>query len=133
MANGDSGSNSRGRIWTGRVISVLMILFLLFDGLTKVIKQRQVMTAAAQLGFPGYTMPLIGGILLFCTLLYAIPRTSVLGAVLLTGYLGGAVATQLRVGNPAFETCFPVIFGALTWAGLFLRQNRLAGFFFARS
>lgn len=132
MASSDSGSISKTRVWTGRVLSLLVVLFLIFDGVTKVMKEQHVMAAAVQLGFPAYTMPLIGGILLFCTLIYAIPRTSVLGAVLLTGYLGGAVVTQLRVGNPAFETLFPVIFGVLTWAGLFLRENRVAALFFGR-
>jgi hypothetical protein len=67
----------------------------------------------------------IGIILLICTVAYAIPRTSILGAILLTGYLGGAVATQLRAGNPLFETIFPIIFGVLIWAGVFLRDDRL--------
>jgi hypothetical protein len=124
-------SVSKGRVWTGRVLSLLVVLFLVFDGATKVMKESHVMAAAVQLGFPGWTMPLIGSILLVCTLIYVIPRTAVLGAVLLTGYLGGAVCCQLRVGNPPFETLFPVFFGILVWAGLFLRKNRLAGFFFA--
>jgi hypothetical protein len=69
---------------------------------------------------------MIGGILLFCTALYALPRTSVLGAVLLTGYLGGAVVSQIRVGHGLFECVFPVIFGALAWAGVYLRDARLS-------
>lgn len=123
---------SKGRVWTGRVLSTLVVLFLVFDGVTKLIKQSYTMTAAAQLGFPGWTMPVIGAILLVCTLIYVIPRTAVLGAVLLTGYLGGAVCCQLRVANPVFETLFPVFFGILVWAGLFCRDKRLAGFFFGR-
>lgn len=123
---------SKGRVWTGRVLTLLVVLFLVFDGVTKVMKESHVMAAAVQLGFPDWTMPLIGGILLVCTLIYVIPRTAVFGAVLLTGYLGGAVCCQLRVGNPPFETLFPVFFGILVWAGLFCRENRLAGLFFAR-
>jgi hypothetical protein len=131
--NAQAISLSKGRIWSGRILTTLLVLFLVFDGVTKIIKERHVMAAAAQLGFPDYTMPLIGSILLICTLIYVIPRTAVLGAVLLTGYLGGAVVTQLRVGNPVFETIFPVIFGTLAWIGLFLRRSGLAELFFPRS
>jgi hypothetical protein len=131
--NAQAISLSKGRIWTGRILTTLLVLFLVFDGVTKIIKERHVMAAAAQLGFPDYTMPLIGSILLICTLIYVIPRTAVLGAVLLTGYLGGAVVTQLRVGSPVFETVFPVIFGALAWIGLFLRRRELAELFFPHS
>jgi DoxX-like family len=127
-----AGSASPGRIWTGRVLSALVVLFLVFDGVTKVIKERHVMAASVQLGFPGDTMPLIGGILLICTLIYVIPRTALLGAVLLTGYLGGAVASQLRAGSPAFENLFPVIFGMLVWAGLFMREPGSERVFFRR-
>jgi hypothetical protein len=117
---------SKKALWTGRILSGLAILFLVFDGVTKVLKVPQVMQASAQLQFPDWTIPVIGAVLLLCTLVYAIPQTSVLGAVLLTGYLGGAVATQLRVGNPLFaETLFPIYFSALLWAGLFLRERRL--------
>jgi hypothetical protein len=113
-------------LWTGRALSGLAILFLVFDGVTKVLKVTQVMEASAQLQFPAWTIPVIGAVLLFCTLIYAIPQTSVLGAVLLTGYLGGAVASQLRVGNPLFaETLFPIYFAVVVWAGLFLRESRL--------
>ena len=123
---------SKGRLWTGRVLSTVLVLFLIFDGVTKVIKERHTMAAAAQLGFPDYTMPVIGIILLVCTLLYVIPRTAVLGAVLLTGYLGGAVVTSLRVSNPLFEILFPFFFGILVWAGLMLRRSSVLDFFFAR-
>lgn len=123
---------SKGRVWSGRVLTTLVVLFLVFDGVTKIMKERHVMAAAVQLGFPDYTMPLIGGILLICTLIYVIPQTAVLGAVLLTGYLGGAVVTQLRVASPTFETLFPVFFGILVWAGLMLRENGVIGFLFGR-
>ena len=116
---------SKGRLWTGRIISALVVLFLLFDGVTKVMRVRAVLDASAQLGYPVSTIVGIGITLLVCTAFYVIPQTSVLGAILLTAYLGGAVATQVRVGNPMFETLFPIIFGALLWAGIFLREGRL--------
>jgi hypothetical protein len=116
---------SKKGLWTGRVMSGLAILFLIFDGVTKVIKVPAVLQASAQLEYSVRLIPIIGIILLFCTLLYAIPRTSILGALLLTGYLGGAVASQLRIGNPPLETLFPVCFALLLWGGLYLRENRL--------
>jgi hypothetical protein len=117
---------SKKKLWTGRVMSGLAILFLIFDGVTKVIKVPAVLQASAQLEYPVRLIPVIGTILLVCTLLYAIPRTSILGALLLTGYLGGAVASQLRIGSPLFGyTLFPVYFAVLVWGGLYLRENRL--------
>jgi hypothetical protein len=124
---------SKGRLWTGRIISALVVLFLLFDGITKLMKVKAVLDASAQLGYPVGTVAVIGITLLVCTAFYVIPQTSVLGAILLTAYLGGAVATQVRVGNPMFETLFPMIFGALIWAGIFLRENRLGALIPLRS
>ena len=112
-------------VWAGRILSALAVLFLLFDGVTKIMKAAPVLQASAQLGYPVSLIVSIGAVLLICTGIYAIPRTSVLGAILLTGYLGGAVASQARIGNPLFETLFPIIFGALIWAGIFLREDRL--------
>jgi len=103
----------------------MVALFLLFDGMMKVIKERHVLQSAAQLGYSTESMVAIGTLLLACTLVYVTPRTAVLGALLLTGYLGGAVATQVRVGKPVFECIFPVMFGVLVLAGLFLREPRL--------
>lgn len=127
---GDAGipvsvPESKGSVLAGRVISALVVLFLLFDGVTKVLKAPQVVSATVQLGFPVSTIVWIGTVLLVCTALYVIPRTSVLGALLLTGYLGGAVAANVRAQTPAFKVCFPVIFGVLVWAGLCLRKERL--------
>jgi len=113
------------RLWTGRIISALMVLFLLFDGVTKLMKVPQVLEAQARLGYPANDALGIGITVLACTLVYVIPRTSVLGAILLTGYLGGAVASQVRIGAPIFDTCFPIIFGVLIWAGLYLRNQQL--------
>jgi len=116
---------SKGAIWTGRVITTLVVLFLAFDGITKVIKDPHVLSAMADLVFPVSTIVAIGAVLLVCTLLYAIPQTSVLGAILLTAHLGGAVAVQVRVGHPLFESSFPIIFGVLVWLGVYLREPRL--------
>ena len=119
-------SVSKGRLWTGRIISALVVLFLLFDSITKVLKVRAVIEASAQLGFPVSAIVTIGVILLVCTVLYVIPQTAVLGTILLTGFLGGAVAANIRIGNPIFNTLFPIIFAALAWTGIFLREPRLS-------
>ena len=116
---------SSGKLWTGRVLSCLPALFLLFDGAMKLAKPEFVVKATVQLGYPEGAIVPLGLVLLAATILYVIPRTSVLGAILLTGYLGGAVATHVRVGAGAFEILFPVIFGALLWGGLLLRDSRL--------
>ena len=117
---------SKTRLWAGRIISALVVLFLIFDGVTKVMKVPAVMEATARIGFPANLIPGIGILLLACTAVYVIPRTSILGAILLTGYLGGAVVTNLRAGSSLFgETLFPVYFGVFVWAGLYLRDERL--------
>ncbi|HMG86035.1 MAG TPA: DoxX family protein [Terracidiphilus sp.] len=113
---------SRGLLWTGRVLSTLTVLFMLFDAFGKFTKPVQVLEACARLGIPTSQILSIGVLLLVSTILYAIPRSAVLGAVLLTGYLGGAVAIQMRAGSPTFETVFPVIFGVVLWAGVYLRE-----------
>lgn len=118
-------SQSRAWLWTGRIISGAVVLFLVFDGFMKVIKEPHVMAATAELGFPQGAIVAIGALLLACTALYAIPRTAILGSILLTGYLGGAVAINVNVRHPVFECLFPVIFGVLAWAGIFLRDSRL--------
>jgi len=120
-----AGPVSKGRLWTGRIISALVVLFLLFDSITKVMRVRAVMEASAQLGYPANTIFTIGIILLVCTVFYIIPQTAVLGAILLTGYLGGAVAANLRIGTSMFNTLFPIVFAALAWTGIFLRESRL--------
>jgi uncharacterized membrane protein (UPF0182 family) len=101
------------------------VVFLIFDGVTKVIKVSQVMEAFARLGYPARLAPVIGIILLVCVAVYVVPRTSILGAILLTGYLGGATEVNLRAENRLFETLFPVIFGVLVWLGLYLRDRQL--------
>jgi hypothetical protein len=115
---------------TGYALTGLAILFLLFDSWGKLIMVPQVIQGSTALGYPESSIRVIGVILLVCVILYAIPQTTVLGAVLLTGYLGGAVATQLRVGNPLFtHILFPIYFGAVVWGGLLLREERLRDLF----
>ena len=110
----------------GLVITGLVALFLLFDSVTKLLRLPFVVEATEQMGFPASTVPIIGGTLLVCLVLYLIPRTAVLGAVLLTGYLGGAVCAQLRLEAPLFSTLlFPVYTGVLVWLGLYLRSAAL--------
>lgn len=112
-------------LWAGRVISALAVLFFLFDGIMKLVKPPIVVTSTVDLGYHESVIIPLGVVLITCTLLYIIPRTSVLGGILLTGYLGGAVATHVRVGAGAFPIVFPIIFGVLVWGGLFLRDRRL--------
>jgi DoxX-like family len=103
-------------LWTGRVITTLTVAFLLFDAIMKVIKPRFVVEATVQLGYPESTIVGIGAALLVSTILYLVPRTSILGAILLTGYLGGAVASNVRILNPLFSnTLFPVY--SACWSG----------------
>jgi hypothetical protein len=114
-------TTSKGMTWTGRVLSTLTVLFMLFDAFGKFAKPAPVVEASARLAIPTPQITSIGILLLVSTIIYAIPRSAVLGAVLLTGYLGGAVAIQMRAGSPTFETVFPVMFGVVLWGGVYLR------------
>ena len=116
---------SKATLWTGRIISGLAALFLLMDGVMKLSKPAPVVEATVKLGYPESIIVSLGIVLTLSTVLYMIPRTAILGAVLLTGCLGGAVATHVRVGNGWFEVLFPVIVGMLVWGGLWLRDSRL--------
>ena len=116
---------SRFQVWAGRIISALPAVFLLFDGIMKIVKPAVVIEATVKLGYPEGVILGLGVVLIVCTLIYLIPRTAVLGAILLTGYLGGAVATHVRVGDPLFPVIFPVILGTMLWGGLYLRNERL--------
>lgn len=120
-----ANETSKGVVWTGRVLSALATLFLLIDGIMKIVKAAPVMEMSPQIEVPLWVIPGLGVLLTVCTLLYALPQTAVLGAILLTGYLGGALWTHLRLGGPAFPVAFPVIVGAILWAGLYLRDARL--------
>lgn len=108
-------------VWAGRIVSALVALFMTMDAVTHLLKPQPVVTAFAQLGLPLELSVPIGLLALACTALYLIPRTSLLGAVLLTGYLGGAVAIQARAASATFPTIFPVVVGVLAWGGLALR------------
>ena len=113
-------------LWAGRVVSALVVLMLLADSAAKIARAAPVLKAQAELGFPDSLTVGIGFVLLVCTCVYAIPRTSILGAVLLTGFLGGAVAVKLRVGDSLFgQILFPAYIGLMVWGGLFLREDRL--------
>jgi hypothetical protein len=112
-------------LWAGRILSALAILFLAFDSIIKVLNLPPAVEATTQLGYPAGVVVAIGLIELACLAIYAIPRTAVLGAILLTGYLGGAIATQVRAESALFSLVFPLIIGALIWGGLFLRDARL--------
>jgi hypothetical protein len=116
---------SKKMLWAGHVMSGLPALFLLFDGAMKLVKPTFVVDATVRLGYSESVIPGLGIVLLACTIVYLIPRTSVLGAILLTGYLGGATATHVRAGDPVFPIVFPIIFGVLIWGGLLLRDARL--------
>ncbi len=117
---------SKGRLWTSRIMSALPALFLLMDGVMKLAKPEFVVKATVQLGYPERVIFGLGIVVLVCVILYLIPRTAVLGAILLTGYLGGAVATHVRVGDPLFShALFPVYVAILLWGGLYLREERL--------
>ena len=124
---------SKRTLWIGRALSSLAVLFLLSDVIMKFLMKMlppEAIEASAALQWPLEKMPLVGTILLICTVIYIIPRTSAIGAVLLTGYLGGAVASHVRVSNPLFShTLFPIYIAILIWLGLYLRDMRVRSFF----
>lgn len=120
-----TASVSTTRIWIGRFIGGFAALSLLLDGATKALQLAPVLEASAQLGLSASLTLGLGVLELACLAAYLIPRTAPLGAILLTGYLGGAMAIHLRLGSPAFSVVFPLILGAMLWAGLALRDRRL--------
>jgi hypothetical protein len=139
MSSGDENMQSADqsisvkRLWAGRIVSGVLTLFLLVDGVMKLYKPPVVVEATVQqLGYPESAIVGIGLVLLASTLLYLIPRTSILGAVLLTGYLGGAVASQVRIGALP-NVVFVVVVGALVWGGLWLRDRRVQNLLPVRS
>lgn len=113
---------SKTVLWAGWVMSALPVLMLLFSGVMKLMQPAAVVEGFVHLGYPASLALGLGGIELACVVVYLIPRTSVLGAILLTGYLGGATATHLRIGEPFI---IPIILGVLVWGGLYLRDSRL--------
>lgn len=121
------GLSSKAR-WTGRVLSGLALAFLAMDAAMKLLRVPEAVQGTVQLGYPEGVLLGLGVVQVGCWLLYAVPRTAVLGAVLWTGYLGGAVATHVRLENPLLtHVLFPVYVGALLWGGLWLRDRRVRG------
>ncbi len=125
MIDATALSISKPRLWTGRVLKTLPVLFLLMDGTMKLFKPPFVVQATLQLGYPESTIVGIGVTLLISTALFVIPRTTVLGAILLTGYLGGAVASNVRAGTPVFNIVFPILLAVLVWSSSVLCDRRL--------
>lgn len=114
---------SKGQRWTGRILSGMVILFMLFDSIFKLIASPQVLESVPDLGYQAHHVLPMGILGLVSTIFYLIPRTSILGAVLLTAYFGGAIATHFRLDNPLFShTLFPVYLALLAWGGLWLRN-----------
>jgi hypothetical protein len=122
----DDTRTSKATLWTGRVIGGVAVLFLAVDSLVKVLKLAPAVEATTQLGYADSVVVPLGILQLACLIVYLIPRTSILGAILLTGYLGGAIATHVRVDSPLFtHVLFPVYVAVLLWGGLFLIDGRL--------
>ena len=134
---GTAGSAAKGRPAVGKTqarigwgLSILTILFMLFDAAGKLALESHVIDATTKIGYPVATIRPIGVIALLCTILYAVPRTAVLGAVLLTGFYGGAVASKIRIEDPLFSSIlFAVYVGFVAWVGLYLRDDRLRALF----
>jgi hypothetical protein len=126
----ETAPSPKGMLWAGRIMSGIVILFLAFDGGIKLIPLDVVITTSRELGIPTHLAQLLGVMTLLCTLLYAFPPTAVLGAVLFTGYLGGAIYVHVLAGSPLFShTLFGVYLGILMWGGLWLRDARLRALF----
>ncbi|MZQ86322.1 DoxX family protein [Paenibacillus sp. 5J-6] len=122
-------TSSKGGLWTGRVMSGIAILFMLLDSIMKLFKPAFVVDSTVSLGFQEHHIYLIGILGLLSTLLYALPRTAIIGAMLLTGYFGGVIATQVRLDAPLFSTIlFPVYLAVLVWGGLWLRNEQVRKF-----
>jgi len=116
----------KGQLWTGRILHIVVVIFLLFvDAIPKIIGTESVLKNSAPFGFTRGELMGIGIALLFCTILYVIPRTSVLGAALVTAYLGGAVEAVSHAHMPAFNLCFPIVFGIVVWISLWLRTPQV--------
>lgn len=125
ITTANAASGSKAMAWIGNVLSGLAILFLLFDTVIKVVQAAPAVESTVQLGYPAEYVVLLGLTELVCLALYAFPRSAVLGAILLTGWFGGAMATHVRAGSPMFSVIFPILIGLMIWGGLFLRDARL--------
>ena len=116
----------KGTLWTGRIISLIPILMLLFSAVLKFVKPPSIVQEFTRLGYAEHHAVVLGILELGCTIIYAIPATSILGAILLTGYLGGAMASHVRIGSPLFtHTLFGLYLGLMVWGGLWLRDRNL--------
>ena len=126
QADTQAGSTSNKSLWTGRILSGVGVAFMLFDATIHVMKPAAVIEGFAKLGFPVSVAVPLGIIELVCVVLYLIPRTSVFGAILLTGYLGGAIASQVRIASPMLSTTlFPIYVALFLWGGLYFRDDRV--------
>lgn len=121
----DVAPSTKATLWAGRVLTALPVVMLTFSALMKFSKSQQLLDEFARLGYPPGLAPTLGIVELACTIIYAVPRTSVLGAILLTGYLGGAVATHVRIEDPPMSIASPVIGGVIVWLGIYFRDARL--------
>jgi hypothetical protein len=122
MQSNQSAAVSKKALWAGWIMTVLPALMLVFSAIMKLVKPAELVEEFARLGYREDHIVALGIVELVCTVVYLIPQTSVLGAILLTGYLGGATATHVRIGDPWFG---PVIGGVIIWLALFLREPRL--------
>jgi hypothetical protein len=119
-------SSSTAKVWTGRTMGGIVILFMLMDSIFKFIVNDEVIKGTTDLGFQVHHLPIMGTLGLIATLLYIYPRTEIIGALLLTGYWGGAIATHVRMDNPLFtHILFPVYLGILAWGALWIKNERL--------
>lgn len=115
---------SKGKLWTARIMGGLVIAFMLMDSIFKLIPNEMVTAGSVELGFQAHHIPVMGILGLTSILLFAIPRTQILGAILLTGYFGGAIATHVRLDNPLFShILFPVYLGVLAWGSIWLKNE----------
>jgi hypothetical protein len=122
MENNIQPTVSKGALWAGYILSALPVLLLIFSAVLKLMKPPQVVEGFAHFGIPEDLIPKLGILELACTLIYLIPQTSIMGEILITGYFGGATATNLRIGEPFFG---PVLAGVMVWGGLYLRDQRV--------
>ena len=114
---------SKAALWSGRIMSAIPVVLLLFSGVLKLLKPASVLQSFAKFGYPETLIAMLGIVEILCVIGYVIPRTSILGAILVTGYLGGATATNVRVGDPS--AILTVLLGVFAWGGLYLREARI--------
>lgn len=116
---------SRRTLWVARIIGGLATLFILMDGVMKLLNPPPVTEATVALGWPAHLILWLGILEVVCIVLYLLPQTSILGAILMTGYLSGAVATHVRIGSPLFSVVFPILLGLMLWAALYISDARV--------